>query len=304
MTHMNASMLSAMPRALEKVLDAFARTFFTGLRAVSAATGRSLSTSVVLMMALVVLASVVLVRFVGMIPVVMIHSVVLASLVRIAQITTAYSKAFEARDFVEVMRIREIIEGKGEPRGRAMRAMKRVGDGELLLEFEKWDEAADVFASVERDALPEISRPGILSELGYARAHAGKVDKGVADIEHALEEAKAQAAYPDGKRFHLARRHGIALSLAGEHERAIEIIEPLKDDFKGNPREWTEAHYFLGRSHAALDAHHDAAQAFVSAAVGEGPFAGRAWKELEKLLDPAELAELRESLRNDQEKKN
>jgi tetratricopeptide (TPR) repeat protein len=294
----------AMPRVLGKVLDGLARAFFTSLRAVAAVTGRSLSTSVILLMILVIAASVALVRVVGIAPVVVIHALVLVMLVRIAQIAGAYSKAFEARDFAEVTRLREIIEGKGEPRGRAMRAMKRVGDGELLIQFEKWEEAADILAKVELDALPEISRPGILSELGYARAHAGKVDKGVADIERAIAAAKTQESYPAEKRFHLARRHGIALSLASEHERAVEVLTPLREDFRGNPREWTETLYFLGRSHAGLEAHQEAAQALVSAAVGEGPFVGRAWRELESILDPDELAELRESIRKDQEKKN
>lgn len=298
---MNASMLDAMAGVTTKVLDGLARTFFGALRGVAALTGRSLAVSVVLLMAIVVLVSAILVHFVGAAFVLPIHAVVLVTLLRVGKLAGDYSRAFDARDFVEVTRIREIIEGKGEPRGRAMRAMKRVGDGELLLEFEKWEEAADAFANVELDALPAVSRPGILSELGYARAHAGKVDRGVADIERAIVEADAQSAYPDGKRFHLARRHGIALSLAGEHERAIEILAPLKKDFLGNPREWTELHFFLGRSQLALDGEPDAAQSFVSAAVGEGPFVGRAWKELEKLLDPVELAELRESIRKDRE---
>lgn len=272
------------------------------LRAVAAITGRSLVVSVVILMIVLIGATVVVERFVGILPILPLHAVFVVTLVRLGSIAADYSRAFEQRDFAEVMRLREIIEGKGEPKSRAMRAMKRVGDGELLLEFEMYEEAAEVLSTVELSALPEISRPGILSEIGYAHAHAGRVDRAVNEIESALAEADAQASYPAAKRFHLVRRHGVALSLAGEHERAVDVLAPLERNFQGNPREWADAFFHLGRSHAALDDEELAIDSFVRAAMGDGVFVQRAYRELEKLMTPAELAALRESIRKQQEK--
>lgn len=293
-----------MRRALGKGLDALARALFAAMRAIAAVTGRSLSVSLLILMALLAVVAIGLWRWMGAAALLVTHAPVLVAMVRMTTLVKAYDDAFGARDFAEVIRIREIIEGKGEPRSAATRAMKNVGDAELLLEFEKWAEAADVFATIELGDLPERARPGILSELGYARAHAGKVDRGVDDIERALEQADAQTDYPVGKRFHLLRRHGIALSLAGEHERAIEIIAPLREYFQGSQREWAEAFYFLGRSHAARGERDLAGGAFASAVFGQGPFVARAWKELEAITDPAELALLREEVAKGREKKN
>lgn len=295
-------MLDAMPRVVAKVLDAFAAAFFIALRAVAAITGRSLIVSVVILMVTLIGLTVVVEHFVGVWPILPLHAVFVATLVRLGTIAAEYSRAFEYRDFAEVMRLRQIIEGTGEPKSRAMRAMKRVGDGELLIEFEMFKEAAAVLATVELSALPEIARPGVLSELGYAHAHGGQVDRAVTEIETALAEADAQASYPSMKRFHLVRRHGIALSLAGEHERAVDVLAPLATDFQGNSREWAEAFFFLGRSHAALDDAQLATHSFVRAVMGDGPFVPRAWSELEKLMDPSALSELREWVRKEQEK--
>jgi hypothetical protein len=298
-----------MPRAVAKVLEGLAGIFFSTLRAIAALTGASLNASVIGVTAAILAINVPLVFIarrgsVGPLPAVLFNSTVLLMFLGVIRVGKATKIAIEARDLPEATRLRTIIEGKGDPKAPAMRAMKRLGDGELLLQFEKWEAAADTLGSVDLEYLPEIVRPGIVSELGYAHAHAGDTARGLADLDRAFALADAQGSYPAGKRFHLTRRRGIALSLAGEHARAAALLTAACDDFQGDAREWSEAFYFLGRSHGSLDDPDAAGRAFVSAVVGEGPFVGRAWKELEKLLDPADLAALRDDIRGDQQKKN
>lgn len=290
-----------MRRAVQKILDGLARGFFAAAGVVSSITRASLPVSALIVAFVHLVVTATLLRYVGVWTVIPMISLFGLTIVHAMGVVQSYSRALSERDFAEVMRIRTIIEGKGEPRSKAMRALKKVGDGELLLEFEKWEQAAEVFATIELDDIQAIARPGIVSELGYARAHAGDAEEGVRTIERALEQADAQESYPPGKRFHLLRRHGIALSLAGEHARAIEVLAPLREDFHGNTREWAEAFYFLGRSHSAENEFDLAAAALAAAVAGDGPFVGRAWTTLEKILAPDEIAMLRESMRKERE---
>jgi tetratricopeptide (TPR) repeat protein len=293
-------MLRSVRRWIESTREVLARIFFALMRAVGAVIGGSLMTSTVCAVVLLFVPNAAIV-FAGPWALLFYNLLVLATLLAVGHVGKKTQAAIQNGDVVEATRLRAIIEGKGEPRSPAMRAMKRVGDAELLLDLEKWPEAAELFATIDVGLLPEIVRPGIVSELGYARAHAGDADRAAADLERAFALADATKDYPAGKRFHLVRRRGIALSLAGEHARAIELLAPLRDDFDGNAREWAEAFYFLGKSHAELDDPRAAGDAFITAVVGEGPFVGRAWKELEALCDPTELAEIREDLRKRRE---
>lgn len=289
-----------MKRIVEKSIERFGALFFAALRAVAAATGASLGTSVLVLILLCALLEVP--AFLGGVAVSLFYNAFVAMMFFGARrVGLAAQKAIESRDFAEAMRVRAMIDGKGEPRSPAIRALKRVGDGELLLDFEKWSDAADTLALVDLGRLPALARPGILSELGYARAHAGDPERGLADIARAFELADAIAKYPEAKRFHLARRRGIALSLAGQHGRAIEELAPLARDFYGSHREWAEAFYFLGRSHASLGEKDAAASALAIAAGGDGPFVARAWKELEVVCDAAEFAELRAEIKKQRE---
>lgn len=289
-----------MKAMAEKGLERFGALFFLLLRATAAVTGASFGASV--MWLCVSFGALEVPAFLGGAAAFGLYNGLVALMFLGARrVGVAVKNAIDSRDLPEAMRLRAIIDGKGEPRSKAMRSLKRVGDGELLLDFEKWSEAADTFAGVDLDRLPAISRPGILSELGYARAHAGDAEQGITDIARAFELADAQPQYPAWKRFHITRRRGIALSLAGQDRRAIEVLAPLRDDFPGTHREWAEAFYFLGRSHAALGENDAAGAAFAAAVAGDGPFVGRAWKALEEVCDEAELAELRETMRRQRE---
>lgn len=69
--------------------------------------------------------------------------------------------------------------------------------------------------------------------------------------------------------------HGIALCLAGQHEEAILLLEPIVE-LPSPPRARAARAYHLGLSYRALGRTADAARAFESAASGDGPFAARA----------------------------
>lgn len=290
-----------MGRVFEKLLNALARGAFALAGWVASITRASLAFSMCLVIVVFAAIGAALVRHVGVWTLIPTLSILMLTMLRIITVLDTHNRALNARDFETLQRMREIVQGKGEPRSAALRALKRVGDGETLLEFEKWKEAADVLATVDLEHVPPIARPGILTELGYARAHAGDATEGVATIERGIAQAEEQPKYPHGKMWHLRRRHGIALSLANEHARAIEVLGPVAEDFHGNKREWSEVFYFLGRSHSSESEFDAAAAALASAVVGEGPFVDRAWLVLEKIASPGEIASLREAIRKERE---
>jgi len=195
-------------------------------------------------------------------------------------VAARYSTAHVNGDMEEAARWRRLMEGSDPPRTAFERANRQLGDAEMLLYFERWAEARDAFAQIDRDALSEVTRPGVLGQQGYATAHAGQPELGVEEVEKAVEESEAQPDYPAGKRWFMRVRLGVALSLADRHEDAVAVLDGVLagiDGYDGEPREWTAAQFFLGRSLRANGSVDDAMVCFDSAARhGEGPFAVRA----------------------------
>jgi tetratricopeptide (TPR) repeat protein len=148
---------------------------------------------------------------------------------------TRYEEAFAARDLDAIARLRSLYEG-AEPRTPAEEALRHVGDAELMLRLERWDEARAAYARVALEALPPLARPGIVGAHGYAAAQAGDADGGVALLEQAWSEAARIRAYPAHKRWHLRARLGIALSLAARHDEAISCLGPLLDGDEDDDR--------------------------------------------------------------------
>ena len=214
-------------------------------------------------------------------PVLLLPALLLALAVnRGMTVSIDYGKAYANGNIVEVARLKRLMDGTGPPRSPFERANRALGDAELQVHFEHWAEARDALAKIERDALPARARPGVLGQQGYATAHAGQPDLGVELLEKAVEEAEAQPDYPAERQWFMRVRLGIALSLAARHDEAIAVLDAVLDGvggYDGDLREWTAAHFFLGRSLRARGTFDDAMVAFDAATRnGEGPFAARA----------------------------
>jgi tetratricopeptide (TPR) repeat protein len=193
-----------------------------------------------------------------------------------------YKEAFERGDVAEATRLRALVRA-GLPDSLPVRNSELVGQGELLLLEERWAEARDVLAKVDRSLLPEANRPGVLSNLAYATAQAGEPERGVELVGRALAEAAAQGTdYPPEKLPFLRGTHGVALSLAGRHDDAIAHLEPLAPITKPKRARSTRL-YFLAQSYRALGRFDDTVRTLSLSADGEGRFAQRAREALAKL---------------------
>lgn len=184
-----------------------------------------------------------------------------------------YKAAFERGDVDELVRLRRLVHA-GLPTTPLTTQSELVGDGEMLILRERWAEARDVLAKIDRSVLPEQARPGVLNNLAYATALAGEPARAADLARQAIEEAKAQgASYPPEKHPFLRGTLGVALSLAGKHEEAIGLLEPLLDS--GNARAIAARAFHLGGSLRALGRLEEAQRALSRGAAQEGPFAER-----------------------------
>lgn len=209
-------------------------------------------------------------------------AVVLIVLHRMIGLANRLGRAVAAGDAEEAARLRRLIDGEGPPRNRVEKNVRVLGEAEALLADEKWAEARDLFATIEVDVVHAIARPGIVSELGYATAHAGQAAEGVEHLLRAVHMAEAQRKYPRAKRWYVDQRLGVALSLAGRHDEALTVLDDVTSNGGGEPRPWTEALWFMAQSFAALGMG-DASVEFLAVAAerGEGPFKTRARAALE-----------------------
>lgn len=207
--------------------------------------------------------------------------VVLSRMLRLAE---RVAKAVTEHNFEEAARVRRLIDGDGPPRNPCERAVRALGEAEGLLGQERWAEARDLFATIQIEELLELVQPGTASEHGYATAHAGQPALGIEQIERGIAVAERQKKYPLAKRWYLFYRLGVALSLAGRHEEAVDVLDSVLSDLEhGDAYAWTEAMFFLGQSHRGVGAADVAAEILeLGAEQGRGPFAARARAALEE----------------------
>jgi hypothetical protein len=174
-----------------------------------------------------------------------------AAMLRVRGFSTRYEEAFAQRDLEAIKRLRRLWEGE-TPRTPAEHALRHIGDAELLLRLERWEEARDAYAMVDPELVPPIARPGVLGARGFSTAHAGDPTAGVAMLEQAASDAALVPRYPEDKRWHLRTRLGIALSLAQRHEEAVALLAPLLEDDEDDDRATVMARRALCESRAAL----------------------------------------------------
>jgi len=101
------------------------------------------------------------------------------------RLTDKYSGAHDAGDADALARARHLREGDEVPRTSRELQLRLVGDAELLALQERWSDAARAFALVDLDAIPAVSRPGILGALAHVLAHSGE------DMERAVRRSRS-----------------------------------------------------------------------------------------------------------------
>lgn len=195
-----------------------------------------------------------------------------------------YKAAYERGDLAQAEHFSALMRAfSGAGDSPEQLEMEKVGQGERLILVERWAEARDVLASIDRSMLPQMNRPGILNNLAYATAQAGDPERAIELILQAQEEAKAiGASYPQEKLPFMRGTHGISLSLMGRDEDAVALLAPLVEIEKP-VRARTARAYYLGQSLRALGRIAEAVPPFEIASKGEGPFAQRAEAALAEL---------------------
>jgi tetratricopeptide (TPR) repeat protein len=195
---------------------------------------------------------------------------------RVKQLLRRSHEAFERGDADALESYRRALYGSGEPDPGIVDNW-RVRLSEEHLVRERWAEARDVLARIDRQKLPLASRPGVLNNLAYAMGLAGQPEEALVLAGQALQEAAALGdTYPEEKVAVLRGTRGILLSLAGRHDDAVAELAPLVDGGLGSTRARAARGYHHGASLRALGRMSDAAAAWEKAAREEGPWADRA----------------------------
>jgi len=194
---------------------------------------------------------------------------------KLLDVAKAYTDALDRGDADELARLRGITRPLYAKYGpKRAQAFEKLGLGEELIVRERWAEARDVLASVDRALLMRAQRPGALTNLAYTMAHAGDPKRACALAAQALTEAGDDPTYPPEKLANLQGTHGIALSLAGHHVEAVSRLQSLPDA-AGSRRALAVRAFYLGVSLEALDRHAEARRVWEIGAQKDGPFAQR-----------------------------
>jgi hypothetical protein len=209
-----------------------------------------------------------------------------ALMLRMKRVERGIGDAFSRGDADEVARLRSLIEGRREPRSPLDRARRLVGHAEELLLRERFAEAVELLERVDRMALPEVSRPGVLSELGYAMAFTGQPAKGVELARAAVAEAQSQRDYPASKRWHLDKRLGVTLELANRHDEAISVLHSVIERGGGSAYESAPAAFYIAKAFRGIGALEAAGEMMALAAKLEGPCAVRARAAIAAASEP------------------
>lgn len=149
-------------------------------------------------------------------------------------------------------------------------AYERMRFGEEMIVRKRWAQAHGALAAVDLDYFPAHSRAVILNNLAYVMARNGRPNEALDVVARAFAEAdKAPDARMVKALPSLRGTHGIALTLAGRHDEALELLELAVEE--GTARTRNERLYWLGRTYRLLGRDEDARAAFARAVELGGP---------------------------------
>jgi tetratricopeptide (TPR) repeat protein len=162
-----------------------------------------------------------------------------------------------------------------------LREQLRAAIAEVLLIEERWVEARDALATVDRARLDRRLQAGLLNNLAWSTAHAGDPRGAVEIAERALAEARAAAS---ARTEAIRGTLGVAYALGDRPSDAIPILEgALRAG--GTPRMQAIRAFFLGEARRARGEHQAAADAYRKAIATQraGKWTVRAQRALDAL---------------------
>lgn len=194
-----------------------------------------------------------------------------------------HARAFEQEDAAAMRAVLRDYESFG--RGRAeFHEQLRAAKAEVLLIEERWAEARDALATVDRSRLDQRLHAGVLNNLAWSTALAGDPGRAIRLAEQALSATKTSAgAYRSAIRGTL----GVAYALGDRPNDAAETLEEVLRS-GGSPRMQAIRAFYLGEARLALGQHRAAADAYRRAIAeqGAGRWSVRARRALERVPKP------------------
>ena len=198
------------------------------------------------------------------------NAAALAEATALHEAAVARGDSAMAQRFAETMRVLSAVNEHTE----------ELGNGVRLLETERWVEARDVLASLDRAQLPRHERPSALAILAHLNAMAGDGKRATELVLVALNEVDAIGAdYPKEKLLFLQGTHALSLLHEGKADEVVGILQPLVATDAANRVRAGHA-YFLATAYLALGREDDAKPLFEITAADANPFAGRAKQAL------------------------
>lgn len=194
---------------------------------------------------------------------------------RYAALEARRSAAAQDGDVATMTALRALLDGPGAAKSPREALARRIRASDELLVREDWAGARAVLEAIDVAALPAASRPMFENNWAYATAQSGEPDAAIPIAEGALRRAEKLGRLAPQQLDYLRGTLAIARSLAGQHEEAIDALEPLSRA-DAAPRATAARAFFLARSLGALGRTDDACAAYARAAAASGPWAERA----------------------------
>jgi tetratricopeptide (TPR) repeat protein len=195
-----------------------------------------------------------------------------------------HARAFEEEDTAAMRAVLRDYESFGHGRGDFHEQL-RAAKAEVLLIEERWAEARDALATVDRSRLDPRLHAGVLNNLAWSTALAGDPARAIRLAEQALTATKTSAG---GHRTAIRGTLGVAYAL---DDRPTDAVEALEDVLRagGSPRMQAIRAFYLGEARHALGQHQAAAAAYRRAIAEQraGRWSVRAKRALERLPRPA-----------------
>ena len=190
-----------------------------------------------------------------------------------AALTALYTEAFERSDADSLAEVGALI-----ARLWSSEARRSIALADELIVRHRWDEARNTLLGVEVNGLPPIMVAMVLNNLAYTTARAGDPMEGVNLAERASAAIEACHTASASQRSACRGTMAIALTLSGEHRRALPLLLEIVDE-PDIERVRGERLYWLAVNHRALGQPDEAALAFARSASMASP-----------LVDDARLA--------------
>ncbi len=198
----------------------------------------------------------------------------------IGSLRARHARAFEEEDAPAMRGVLRDYESLGGGRPEFHEQL-RAAKAEVLLLEERWVEARDALATVDRSRLDRRLHAGVLNNLAWSTALAGDPARAIKLAELALAAARGSEAR---QRTTIRGTLGVAYALDARPEAAAAALEEVLQA-GGSPRMQAIRAFYLGEARRALGQPEAAAAAYQRAIAAQraGKWSVRAKRALERL---------------------